>query len=298
MQRNWLGKSTGTKFKFLISISTRDGNSQRTVEVFTTRPDTLFGVQYLALSITHPIVEACAASLPDLRSFIDSSSSLPPDSKVGYLLPGVTGTNPLSLLPSQPEIVQNPLPVYVAPYVLSDYGEGVVMGVPGHDARDHAFWRQNRGSDPIPLVIASSDSATSQREDYLRPSENDTPFINKGVLTPLCGDFSGFPSSKASRMIIEKLEKAGQYAEEAESWRLRDWLISRQRYWGTPIPIIHCGSCGTVPVPAEQLPVELPRVEGSWLKGKGGNPLEDAEDWVNTTCPRYFSALKKYNEQC
>ncbi|KAI9874498.1 MAG: Leucyl-tRNA synthetase, mitochondrial [Pleopsidium flavum] len=285
MQRNWLGRSSGAKFRFQLTMSTGPSHLQRSVEVFTTRPDTLYGVQYLALSTTHPIVEAMARSLPELQAFIDTASTLPPDSKVGYLLPDVEGINPLALLKDQPEIVQKSLPVYAAPYVLGDYGEGAVMGVPGHDTRDHAFWRQNRGSESIPLVVEPPDTTDRFFQRFLQCDENDVPFIPRGILTPICGTFSGLSSSEASRLIIANLKEAGQHAEIAESWRLRDWLISRQRYWGTPIPMVNCKLCGTVPVPMNQLPVELPKVDESWLRGKGGNPLEDAEHWVNTTCP-------------
>ena len=284
MQRNWLGKSTGANVKFTITTSAGSSEVQESVQVFTTRADTLYGAQYLALSTTHPVVRTMAASLPDLQAFIDSTSTVSPDSKLGYLLPGVNGVNPLSVLDDQPDFVREPLPVYVAPYVLGDYGEGAVMGVPGHDTRDHAFWRQNRASEPVQVVVEPS--ATQQaNETPPQSTEADGPFTSEGVLTRICGRFAGLPSSEASRLMVAELDGVG-HANVAESWRLRDWLISRQRYWGTPIPIVHCDSCGTVAVPMDQLPIELPKLEGRWLKGKNGNPLEGAEIWVKTKCPR------------
>ena len=283
MQRNWLGRSTGANVKFAIKIPAGRQPVQDSVEVFTTRADTLYGAQYLALSTTHPIARATAESRSDLQAFIDSTSALSPDSKVGYLLPGVSAVNPLGVLDDQPDFVRRPLPVYVAPYVLGDYGEGAVMGVPGHDTRDHAFWSQNRGSEPVRMVIEPFDQAT---ENPLLSSERDVPFTCEGVLSPICGRFAGLSSSEASRLIVAELRELGGRAEVAESWRLRDWLISRQRYWGTPIPMVHCDSCGIMPVPMDQLPIELPKLEGSGLRGKSGNPLEGAEGWVNTKCPR------------
>jgi leucyl-tRNA synthetase len=286
MQRNWLGRSIGANVKFAITTSAGSCTIQKSVQVFTTRADTLYGVQYLALSTTHPIVRAMAKGLPDLQAFVESTSSMSPDSKVGYLLPGVSGVNPLSVLDDRPEVVRKPLPVYVASYVLGDYGEGAVMGVPGHDTRDHAFWRQNRGSEPIRMVVEPSNAEDQATEGSVQSSDGDVPFTPEGVLTSICGRHAGLPSSQASSLIISELEQAGQYASAAESWRLRDWLISRQRYWGTPIPMVHCNSCGTVPVPMDQLPIELPKLEGSWFRGKSGSPLEDADSWVNTKCPR------------
>lgn len=285
MQRNWLGKSTGANVKFAITTSADGARVQESVQVFTTRPDTLYGAQYMALSTTHPIVRETASNTPDLQAFIDSTATLSPDSKVGYLLPGVSGVNPLTALNDQPEFVHRPLPVYVAPYVLGDYGEGAVMGVPGHDTRDHAFWRQNRGVEPIRIVVEPSDAANQATEFSPQSGEKDVPFTSEGILTRICGRFAGLSSSKASKIMVAELDGIGR-ANVAESWRLRDWLISRQRYWGTPIPIVHCDTCGTVPVPMDQLPVELPKLEGTWFRGKSGNPLESAESWLNTNCPR------------
>jgi leucyl-tRNA synthetase len=280
MQKNWLGRSKGARVRFDISVAKETGTVESTEAMaFTTRPDTLFGVQYLALGIDHPLVMKLAKSSPELQSFLDAVPTLPLDSKAGWLLEGVQATNPLASLSGMPNIVKEPLPVYVAPYVLGDYGYGAVMGVPGHDNRDYAFWKENRFADPARIVVVPTDSAGL-------PTAGG-PFNYPGVLTPLCGPFTGLTSAEASKKLIYELNKINaDLGQFVESWKIRDWLISRQRYWGTPIPMIHCESCGPVPVPGDQLPVELPKLEGVGLRGKGGNPLDDASEWVNTKCPR------------
>ncbi|KAH7309966.1 hypothetical protein BKA65DRAFT_168458 [Rhexocercosporidium sp. MPI-PUGE-AT-0058] len=283
MQKNWLGKSTGARIKF--PIVAYDQQTHADIEVFTTRPDTLFGVQYIALASTHPIVQALAKTDLELQAFLDTIPALPQDSKVGYLLPHVRALNPLAYEESTPDATKASLPIYVAPYVLGDYGDGAVMGVPGHDTRDHSFWKHNRYDDPVRLVISQSpDEATS----VLKTG----PFIHHGHLTKHSGPYAGLTTSEATKKIVTLLKSKG-LGSEAETWRLRDWLVSRQRYWGTPIPIIHCGSCGAVPVPDDQLPVELPPVDSHWAKGKTGNPLEHAHDWVNTSCPKCGGAAKR-----
>ncbi|EON61582.1 leucyl-tRNA synthetase [Coniosporium apollinis CBS 100218] len=289
-QQNWLGKSQGARIQFQV-ISNAGEASWPAVETFTTRADTLFGVQYLALSLSHPIVARMAKLLPELQAFIDDAPSLPPDSKAGFLLPGIHAQSPLSGFAGPTTKVQEPLPVYVAPYVLDDYGSGAVMGVPGHDSRDHAFWRENQGRKPILTVIGPSDG--SPASSFLVPGENDEVNENKGILTMASGPFSGLTSQDAIRQIISALQEQGLYAEQTDNWRLRDWLISRQRYWGTPIPIIHCESCGPVPVSTVDLPVKLPQLEPGQFKGRGGNPLDSIPDWVNTPCPKCQHPAKR-----
>lgn len=293
MQRNWLGKSEGARIRFPVSMPDVNDQVNFNIEAFTTRPDTLFGVQYLAVSSTHPIAASLAKKLPDLNAFIDVIPSLPADSKAGFLLPGVFATNPLSSLRDSTEEVKAPLPIYVAPYVLGDYGQGAVMGVPGHDARDHAFWRTNRGDEDIHIVVEPSKVATAGQQDAAVSRPVDEVFVHYGVLTARCGDLVGISSSQASQKIVSMLAQVGDHAVHAESWRLRDWLISRQRYWGTPIPMVHCQQCGAVPLPAEELPVELPKLHGDWFRGKGGNPLETAEEWVNAACPQCGGVAKR-----
>ncbi len=282
MQRNWLGRSKGARIKF--QVLAYDNSQHAAIDVFTTRPDTLFGVQYVALAATHPLVVEQSKKDTQLKTFLDSMPSLPQDSKDGFLLPNVRAINPIAFDPSTPDTTKASLPIFVAPYVLADYGDGAVMGVPGHDLRDNAFWKLNRGGDPIRIVVKQT--TTSQQ------LSSEEAYVHHGILTSQSGRFAGKTSAEATQEIIELL-KPNELGDFDETWRLRDWLISRQRYWGTPIPIIHCQSCGPVPVPVDQLPVELPRVEGHWLRGKAGNPLEDAHEWLNTQCPNCHSPAKR-----
>ncbi|KAF4970664.1 hypothetical protein FZEAL_9989 [Fusarium zealandicum] len=273
-QKNWLGKSTGATVKFPVLAMGHD--IKAAIEVFTTRPDTLFGVQYVALASTHPIVAQLATADPELQAFLDIMPGLPLDSKVGYLLPHLRAINPLAYHEDTPEATKESLPVYIAPYVLGDYGEGAVMGVPGHDLRDCAFWKEHHYDQAVRQVVsASPDETTTTMENE--------PFVHHGILTEHSGPFKGKDSAAAGEAIIKMLE-AADLAKSVEKWRLRDWLISRQRYWGTPIPIVHCDSCGPVPVPDDQLPVKIPDVD--WSESRTGSPLETSPEFVNTTCPK------------
>ena len=284
MQRNWLGRSKGAQIRFpVISFDKREHEG---IHAFTTRPDTLYGVQYVALASSHPMVVELAKTDPELQKFLDEMPSLPVDSKAGYVLPTVRAINPLAFDPKTPDATKKSLPIFVAPYVLGDYGHGAVMGVPGHDNRDFGFWKQN-SEEPVRVVVRSE---SADIEANAPPSE---AFVHPGVLTESSGAYAGKTSAEASEAIVKLLHDNGEVAKATETWRLRDWLVSRQRYWGTPIPIIHCGTCGPVPVPADELPVKLPSVEGHWLRGKAGNPLEDAHDWVNTSCPKCGEAAKR-----
>ncbi|KAK0739654.1 hypothetical protein B0T21DRAFT_346945 [Apiosordaria backusii] len=265
MQRNWLGKSTGATIKFPLMAFEHVTHSA--IEVFTSRPDTLFGVQYLALASTHPVVAQLAAKDPELQAFLDTLPGLPPTPK------------------SDTRSHQEVHPYLCSPYVLGDYGEGAVMGVPAHDVRDHSFWKTHHKDEPVRFVLAAS-------EDESTTALANEPFIDYGVMTAHSGLFKGRSSKEAGEMLVKILEEA-DLAKPVEKWRLRDWLVSRQRYWGTPIPIIHCDSCGAVPVPDDQLPVELPKVDEHWAGKKTGNPLETLDDWVNTPCPTCHGPAKR-----
>ncbi|KAJ5056038.1 leucyl-tRNA synthetase [Bipolaris maydis] len=287
MQRNWIGKSEGAKLWFDI-ISTGSSVSFEPVDVFTTRADTLFGVQYIALSLSHPVVQKLAAQDESLRAFIERAKDLPPDTKEGFLLRSIVARNPLGHVRGT---AGPTIPVYVAPYVLDDYGSGAIMGVPGHDTRDHAFWRTNVGDEPIRLVVST------KKDDLPFPivprSGRDIPVTERGFVAADIENFGGMPSKQAAREVVQAIINTGKQAEITATWRLRDWLISRQRYWGAPIPIIHCDSCGAVPVPEKDLPVQLPDLPDSFFQGRKGNPLEEDDTWKKATCPKCGSAAER-----
>lgn len=277
-QKHWIGRSKGATITFELELH---NGGKTPVRVFTTRPDTLFGVQYLALSLSHPIVQDLACSNKELSEFLQKRASFGPDSKDGFELP-IKAVNPASLLASG---LPKDISVFAAPYVLDGYGEGAVMGVPAHDTRDHSFWKLNKPGLPTRVVVNPSHVS---KEEVLDMKE---AFTDYGILTSECGPYSGLPSERAGLEIVRDLQ-AHNCASETRTWRLRDWLISRQRYWGTPIPIVHCESCGAVPVPDDDLPVQLPEL-GSDVQGQKGNPLDSIEVFVNTECPSCRGPAKR-----
>ena len=269
MQANWIGRSTGAELQFEVVDGEGAGTGQH-IAVFTTRPDTLYGVSYVVLAPEHPLVEALTAPEQQLsvQAFIDlvgrqsDQERTAEDSPKRGVPIGAQVRNP-----ANGELV----PLWIADYVLAEYGTGAVMGVPAHDQRDFVFARQYEL--PVRQVIIPEGSDEHAYEGGA--------WTAAGVLIH-SGPFDGLSCAEARQKIIAAGE-AGGWGQGRVQYRLRDWLISRQRYWGCPIPVIHCDSCGVVPVPAAQLPVELP--QGIELAGRGGSPLAQLENWVAVACP-------------
>ncbi|MEM6840533.1 MAG: leucine--tRNA ligase, partial [Cyanobacteria bacterium P01_C01_bin.120] len=276
MQENWIGKSTGAKVVF----TTEQGDA---LEVFTTRPDTLWGATFMVLSPEHPLVEKLTtAAQNDAIAAYQTAAAAKSDidrTDEGKEKTGVW-TGSYALNPVNDERI----PIWIADYVLMGYGTGAIMAVPAHDQRDFAFARK---FDLEVKVVVQPAGETLDGATMAEAWPGEGFMVRSGPL-------DGIPAGKGEGQSVEKaiawLEKAGK-GEGQDNFRLRDWLISRQRYWGVPIPVIHCPSCGAVPVPDEQLPVELPQdVEFS---GRGASPLAQLEHWVNVPCPTCDEPAKR-----
>ncbi|NDB18358.1 MAG: leucine--tRNA ligase [Actinobacteria bacterium] len=273
MQRNWIGRSEGARVDFAI-----EGRDEP-VTVFTTRPDTLFGATFMIVAVDSPLAAELAGLggtstqhaeyLEQVRAASDIERQATDRPKTGVPL-GVHAVNPVN---------GERIPVWASDYVLADYGTGAIMAVPAHDQRDLDFALKfglpvrvvvEAGEDPAVTGVATAD---------------DGQHINSGPL-------DGLGTDDAIARIIEVLGERGT-GQAAVNFRLRDWLISRQRYWGTPIPIVHCPKCGEVGVPQDQLPVRLPELAGDDLRPKGVSPLAAATDWVNTSCPKCGGAATR-----
>ena len=262
MQENWIGKSQGLQFKFDLST----GGS---VEVYSTRPDTIFGASFVAVAADHPIAQAAAVGRPEVEDFIalckqggTTAAELETAEKLGFDT-GITAKHPFT---------GAPLPVYIANFVLMDYGTGAVMAVPGHDQRDFEF--ATKYDLPILRVVAAS------AEDADKPFDGESE-AGDGVLVN-SGFLDGLTVADAKAQVIARAE-AESWGEGKTVWRLRDWGVSRQRYWGTPIPFIHCEVCGVVPVPKKHLPVVLPEDVDFQTPG---NPLVRHPTWKHVDCPQ------------
>ena len=259
MQRNWIGRSEGANLRYEL-----EGCARADVTVFTTRADTLFGATFLVVGADHPhLLDFVAPARSD--AVTEWVRRLPPadaepDFSIGIDL-GSHAVHPLT---------GARIPVFAAPYVLGGYGTGAIHAVPAHDERDHAFARAHG----LPIVEVIGGGEDVRREAYTGHG----PMLNSS-------DLDGTPSLEGMRIIVERLAAVG-HGEATVQYRLRDWLISRQRYWGPPIPIIHCPDHGPVPVPESDLPVLLPFVEDFKPIGTGVSPLASVEEWVNVPCPR------------
>ena len=262
MQRNWIGRSEGVELDFAV-----DGE-EVPLTVFTTRPDTLYGVTYMAVAAEHPLAEKAAAENPDVAAFIEdcrktdaAEATLETMEKKGMPL-GISAIHPLT---------GEPVPLWVANFVLMSYGTGAVMAVPGHDERDWEFAKKH--DLPIVQVIAPTDGSEIDIQEAV--------YVEKGVCVN-SGEYDGLDFENAFNAIADHFEKTGRGKRQV-NYRLRDWGVSRQRYWGAPIPIIYCDDCDAVPVPEADLPVVLP--EDVEFTGHG-SPLKDIPEFINAKCPQ------------
>ena len=265
MQRNWIGRSTGAEVHFEIE------GREEPVTVYTTRPDTLYGATFFVVAADSDLAAELAAQSPAQAEFSEYLDKVKQTSEMDRLDSSRAKTGVFLQRYAINPVNGERIPVWASDYVLADYGTGAIMAVPAHDQRDLDFARTF--DLPVRVVVDAGEDPAVTGE----ATADDGPHVNSGPL-------DGLNKDEAIAAIIEVLAERGT-GEEAVNYRLRDWLISRQRYWGTPIPIIHCPSCGEVPVPDEQLPVVLPPAEGLDLKPKGTSPLGGAVAWATVDCP-------------
>ena len=264
-QRNWIGRSVGAEVDFSLTVPGEK------VRVFTTRPDTLFGATYMVLSPEHPLIDklkeqitnydACMAYRAEAAKKSDFERAELAKDKTGVQIEGVRAVNPVN---------GKEIPIWLSDYVLMTYGTGAIMAVPAHDTRDWEF--AHKFGIPMIEVVAGGNIEEAAYTDI-----QDGVMVNSGFL-------DGMKVAQAKEAIIEYLEKNG-LGEKKVNYKLRDWVFSRQRYWGEPIPLVNCEKCGWVALPEEQLPLVLPQVESYEPTDDGESPLSKMTDWVNTTCP-------------
>jgi len=274
MQRNWIGRSTGAQVDFAV-----DGLEQ-IITVYTTRPDTLYGATFMVVAADSELAAKLVAGTSVEAEFKKYVESVKAASDIDRLATDRVKSgvflNRFAINPVNGEKI----PIWASDYVLADYGTGAIMAVPAHDQRDLDFAKAMKL--PVRVVI---DTGLEDPNTSGIATDGDGKVINSGSITGLAKD------EAISKIISELADK--KLGKATKNYRLRDWLISRQRFWGTPIPIIHCDSCGLVPVPQSQLPVELPDAKGLDLKPKGTSPLGAASDWVNVACPKCNAPAKR-----
>ncbi len=280
MQRNWIGKSKGLSMKFRFVSGTTAPGGAGEVEIYTTRPDTLYGASFIAVAPDHPLAQACAAGEESAAVFIaecqktgTSQEAIDKAEKKGFRLP---------LDVEHPFVEGRRLPVFIANFILMGYGTGAIFGCPGHDERDHAF-ATKYGLDILPVVLPPGENAA----DF---SVASAPYLGPGTIYN-SGFLNGLSDSEAIDAAIAKIEKMAR-GKATTQYRLRDWGVSRQRYWGCPIPAVHCARCGVVPVPERDLPVELPEVDADAFKTPG-NPLDRLPEWRDVPCPECSGAARR-----
>ncbi len=264
LQTNWIGRSEGAELAFPV-----EGHPDEQVRFFTTRPDTIHGATFMVLAPEHRLVEV--VTTPDRKAEVDGYvAKARQASEIDRTAEGVEKRGVFTGGYARNVFTGEKIPIWIADYVLVTYGTGAIMAVPAHDERDFAFAKK------YGLEIREVISPTGLTG---RPLE--TAYVGEGLMVN-SGVYSGTRSEVGKEKIADEARRRG-IGGPSVTYRLRDWLISRQRYWGTPIPIVYCERCGTVPVPYDQLPVVLPR--DTEFTGKGGNPLEKVEAFTRTTCP-------------
>ena len=276
-QKNWIGRSTGAEVDFQIA------GKEDKLRIYTTRPDTLFGVTYMVISPEHPYIEKFASEIKNLDEVkayqeqaarkSDFERSELAKEKSGVKIDGLTAVNPVN---------GKEIPIWVSDYVLMSYGTGAIMAVPAHDERDWEFAK--KFNMPIIQVVESSEGPVDVNEAAFVDVATGK-LVNSGFL-------NGMEVAEAKKAIIEYLEKEN-IGTQKTNYKLRDWVFSRQRYWGEPIPIVHCPKCGNVAVPEEELPLRLPEVESYQPTGTGESPLAAIDEWVNCKCPQCGGPAKR-----
>ncbi len=276
-QRNWIGRSTGAEVDFSIA------GTDDILRVFTTRCDTLFGATYMVVAPEHPMIDKYSDRISNMdeiaayreeanrKSDFERAELSADKEKTGVRIEGLTAVNPVN---------NTEIPIYVSDYVLMSYGTGAIMAVPAHDTRDWAFAK--KFGLPIIEVVAGSDKDVNE-ECYT--DVNEGTMVNSGFI-------DGLSVKDAQKKMIEFLEKEGRGREKV-NFKLRDWVFSRQRYWGEPIPIVHCDKCGYVAIPESELPLMLPEVESYEPTDTGESPLSKMDDWVNCKCPKCGGDAKR-----
>jgi len=274
MQRNWIGRSTGAHVDFKVA------DLDHTITVYTTRPDTLYGATFMVVAADSELAAKLVAGTEVVEQFNKYLESVKSASDIDRLATDRVKTGVFLNRYAINPVNNEKIPIWASDYVLADYGTGAIMAVPAHDQRDLDFAKAMKL--PVRVVI---DTGLEDPNLSGIATSGDGKVINSDLI-------SGLSRDEAISKIIKELESK-KVGKATKNYRLRDWLISRQRFWGTPIPIIHCDSCGLVPVPESQLPVELPQAKGLDLKPKGSSPLGAAADWVNVKCPKCNKAAKR-----